>query len=343
MVQKKHIHWFTLFIEHHYFQNNECPIFDLAATQETQRILKNYGIRFQKIKNEYYAYAEVASSKKIWEELNTADDLFFQLINTDPNFNNYTDVLLPQKENTLLYVTNHEVQNRFNEEVITSSKNTLNVSPLRFNITVSKTEKVSVSVKKNGQEIVNQISPEKQATVFINIQSHGTGVYEVWIDDVLTNTFYGTSEILHQNCYGILHIKMRNIVESLKENTLPTLKLNFNARATFREYIVVIPKDKKIEIKNMEIESIENEDYKAPEKRMVLGNQEEANVFTSVNAIQLSQKPQKHAVLKIQYTNQFSDVVSELDMLMPVPSTSSIVTQKVNNENVYYSQTIIYV
>lgn len=342
-MHKEHIHWFTFLIEHLYFNNKECTVFDLIPLQQTQRTLKNYGIRFQKFKNQYLAYAEAAPSKKIWDELAYADDLFFQLINTDATFDNYTDVALPKKANTILYATNEKVVNRFANQPIITVKNTLPIGALRFSVPVSKEKSVSVIIKSNGQEIFNQVSPEKQSTAFIDIQVHGTGVYELWIDNELANTFFGTSERLSTNCYGILHINMRNAVESLRENTLPIVQLHFDARATFREYVVIIPKEKKIDIKNMEIESANNEKYGDVEQKKVLGNEEASNVFTTTNAIPLYQKAKEHSVLKIQYANQFSDVVTELDIPMPVPSATSLITKQVNNENVYYSQTIIYV
>ncbi|WP_303315351.1 hypothetical protein Q4Q34_15465 [Flavivirga abyssicola] len=338
-----HQHWFTIRIEHQYFYNNECDIFELLPMHETRRIMKNYGIRFQKLGHQYYAYAVVAPSKKIWEELQRAEDLYFQLINTDQNFDNYTNVNLPKKEGSVLYITNSEVTNTLKEEE-TVSPLPLETRPLRFNVKASITETTSVIIKNSkGQDIFSQQSLKNQSDIPIDISAFGAGIYQLWIDGSLTSTFFGTSQILHTNCYGILHIQMRNIQESLKENTIPSLKVNFESRATFWEYVVIVPKDKKIEIQNMSIESVDSEEYKTSEKKIILGNQEASHVFTSTNAIKLNQKPEKYATLKIRYTNQFSDTLQELDMKMPVPGVSSIITENENNENLYYSQTIIYV
>ncbi|GAA3591237.1 hypothetical protein Q4Q39_15875 [Flavivirga amylovorans] len=338
-----HQHWFTLSIEHQYFYNNECDVFELLPTHETRRIMKNYGIRFQKLGHQYYASAVVAPSKEVWEELQMTEDLYFQLINTDPNFDNYTNVALPKKEDSVLYITNSKVTNKQNNEEIATPLG-IETRPLRFHVNVSKTETTSVVVKNNeGQEIFNQPSLTNRSNVSVDISAFGSGVYQLWINGSLSSTFFGTSQILHTNCYGILHIQMRNIQESLKENTTPSLQVNFESRATFWEYVVVVPKDKKIEIQKMSIESVDSEQYIGPEKKIVLKGQEASTVFTSTNAIKLYQKPEKHAILKIQYTNQFSDTLQELDMKMPVPGVSSIITENENNENSYYSQTIIYV
>lgn len=342
-MMKKHEHWFTLEINHPYFDKGECSIFDLLPTQETIRIMKNYGIRLQKIKNQYHAYVTVAPSKKTWEELNTAEDLFFQMVNTDVNFDNYTDVILPKKENTVSYITNSEIVNRFNSEMQTVPKTGVAIYPLRFNIPVSPEEKTTVSIKKNNQEIFSQVSLQKQSVIPIDLRAFECGIYELWINNKLSTTFFGTNARLNTNCYGVFQINMRNILESLKENTLPLLKVNFKARATYREYLVIVPEDKKIDIKSMDIHTYEGEQYEAPQKKMVLSGQQEATVFTSTQPIKLFQKPSNHPVLKIHYSHQFSDVLLELDIKMPVPDTSSIITRKKNNENVYYSQTIIYV
>ncbi len=341
-MNKKNEHWFTLAIHHFYFIKNECTVFDIRPTSATQRIMKNYGIRFQKIKNQYLIYVEVAANKKIWEELRTAGDLYFELINTDPYFNNYTEVILPRKENTVYYFTNEAVMNRFNPTGSSALK-TLSYQPLRFNIGVPKDKKSTISIKQNGQEICQLISPEKQATVFIDLNAFGNGIYELWIDNVLSNTFYGASEALNINGLGIFHINLRNALESLKENVLPTLNINFEARATFREYIVVVPEDKKIEVKNITIQGTDNEKYKEPEKKVVFENQGESYIFTSVSAVKLEQKPKEIPLLKVQYVNQFSDVLVEQDMKMPYPSASTMILKNKNNENMYNSQMIIYV
>ncbi|WP_123803447.1 hypothetical protein [Flavivirga aquatica] len=338
-----HQHWFTLGIEHQYFYNNACSVFELLPVKETQRIMKNYGIRFQKLGNLYRGYAEVGTSKKIWEELQTAEDLYFQLINTDPNFDSYTNVPLPKKEETLTYITNSEITNRLNKEESVIPNSDLDIRQLRFNVSVQATETVSVVIKNSqGQTVFNQVSPQNQSYVSVNISALGTGIYQLWIDDALLSTFLGTSEPIEVNCYGILHIQMRNILESLKENTVPILKVNFEPRATFWEYIVIVSQDKKIEIQEMSIESVNSEKYLGPEERIVMENNL-SHVFTSANTIKLYQKPEKHDVLKIRYTNQFSDTLLELDMKMPVPAASSLIIKNKNNENLYYSQTIIYV
>ncbi|MEX6627285.1 hypothetical protein [Tenacibaculum salmonis] len=341
-MNKQHIHWFTLIIEHQYFKNNECTIFDLLPVYETQRILKNYGIRFQKYQNKYHAYAEVDSSKKIGEELKNTEDLYFQLINSDPNFNNYTDITSQKKEQSVSYITNSEIINRLNKETSVAPKTYLEVRSLRFNLSIPEKKITTIIIKTDNQEIYNQKFSEEQSNIPVDITAFGIGVYELWINGVLSNKFIGLSNTLSTNCYGILHIKMRNILESLKENTIPLLKIFFNARSTFREYVIIVPEDKKIEIKNIEIEASEDEQYKKPKKELYLGNQK-ANVFTSTNAIKFSQLPKKHAVLKIEYNNQFSDALLELEMKLPVPAISSIIKKEKNNENVYYSQSVIYV
>jgi len=338
-----HHHWFTLEIEHEYFQNNECPVFELLPMSETLRIMKNYGMRFQKEGNRYKGHAEVRPSRKIWEELRMAEDLYFLLINTDQNFDNYTNVSLPKKEGTVVYVTNSEPVNRFSNRESVVPQTDLDIRSLRFNVKVSIKESVFVVVKNNqGQTIFNQLSQKRQSSVAVDISVFGAGIYELWIDDVLSSTFFGTSDMIHTSCYGVLHIQMRNVLESLKENTIPSLKVNFESRATFWEYVIIVSEDKKIMVQDMIIENEESEQYIGPEKRIVMGSKI-SNVFTSTNTIRLSQKTSKHSILKIKYTNHFSDTLLELDMKMPAPSVASIITKKENNEDIFYSQTIIYV
>ncbi|MDO5968957.1 hypothetical protein Q4Q35_03980 [Flavivirga aquimarina] len=332
-------HWFTLEMLHEYFDNNVCTVFKLIPMVSTQRVMKNYNIHINKLKNQYLGYIGVSPSTNSWEELQTIDDLYFQLINTDQEFDNYTDLALPKEEGTLLYLTN-PLQDANEQAIITNRY--LPVQSLFFQVKVPQGQPVSVVIKNSkGEDVFNQLTIENQPSISININVFGTGVYELWIAGKLSQTFIGTSEKIEDKCYGILHLQMASILAALKENNPPLLKANFIARSTYWQYAVVVSQDKKITIQDISIESVNDEQYSGPVKKTI--GTEEANLFTSPDIIKLHQRARASPLLKMLYKNDFSDTVMELDIKMPVPKPSVIITKKENNEDVFYSQTIIHV
>ncbi len=333
-------HWFTLEMLHDYFENDVCSVFKLLPMSSTQRIMKNYSIQINTMVNQYRGYIGTeSSSSNIWEALETIDDLYFQLINTDSYFDNYTDVPTPREEDTILYLTTPLHVSVDQNLPITTY---LPVQPLVFEVKLSSDSPVSVVIKNHaGQDIFNQSSQEKQSGMTVDINVFGTGVYELWVGGTLSKTFFGTSERVEDNCYGILHMQMTPIVEALKTNTALSFKVNFTARSSYWQYAVVISKDKKITVEDIGIEGFNNDIYTGPEKKM-LGTQE-GRLFTSPATIKLQQRARASPLLTMLYKNDFSDTIIELDMKMPVPGVSRIITKKQNNENIFYSQTIIYV
>lgn len=342
-MNSTHKHWFSLLIHHDYFPNQECNILNLTPVQDSLRIIKNYRIRFQNNKNEFQCFAEVLDNKKIWDELNTAEDLFFFLENTDPNFYNYTDIDFSKSESLLYYFTNNTITNRFQNEIQTSAQTKIKVHSLQFNLNIDKTKSNTIIIKHKGESIFSYTSEVGKQFIPINLTAFGTGVYELWTNNNKQETFFATANPPSTHTIGVVHLNMKNAVESIKENTLPKLILNFESRTAYREYVVVIPEYKKIEIQNISIDSGGNETYSTPEKKVVFEDHGESYVFVSEQPLKFYQKTKEHPILKIQYMNQFSDVLIEHDMKIPVPKATSIKIKNKNEEDTYYSQSIIYV
>lgn len=335
--------WFSLEIMHEYFHEQKCAVFALVPLLRTKQLMKNYGIHLRQIENTYTGYIGVKNTNKIWEELSMEEDLYFQMICIDTHFNNYTNTSSALKEDTLLYLSNFKVANRLHTEESINPEKYLPVQSLRFNVSVPVDKQVLVDIKDSkGNKIYSKNSIIGQSNVYIDIEVFGSGMYEVWVANQLSSTFLGTSERVDDNCYGIFHIRMKTILESLKENTIPAMQVSFKSRETFWQYLVVIPEDRKIMILELAVEGVDQTSYKGPEEKEIVGG-EKSKVFTSPKTIKLQQKIRDHPLLKMKYSNSFSDTILELDMKMPSPNVSKIVSTKENNENIYYSPTIIYV
>lgn len=331
-------HWLTLTIEHEYFKEGICPIFDLIPTASTRNVLKNYDIHIRKLANQYQAYVGLTASKAVWEVLPTSD-LFFQLIHTDPYFNSYTEVPLDTSKDHLVFLTNaNQTQGPEGNTVLSATY--LPVQSLRFQVETATDLKNQVVVKNSeGTEVFNQLTAEKQSRLSINIEAFGSGLYELWIDKKLAKTFFGTSESLEEACYGILQLQMHPIITALAAQRIPELTARFSARQTYWQYAVVVPEYKKIVVHDMQVEGAENTLYSGPEEKKI--GTASAKVFTSPNAIKLSQNIRGSPLLKMKYSNEFSAAVLELDLKMPLPKASAVFPQK--TANAFYAQTIFYI
>ncbi|WP_296382183.1 hypothetical protein [Winogradskyella sp.] len=331
--------WFVLKILHEYFDKEICSVFELLPMKFTQTVMKNHNILINKKENQYSGYVGSQLSTNSWEELQMVDDLYFQLVNTDLNFNSYTDTPSNNEESNLLYLTNALV---VDDEQDLSIDTYLTVQPLFFQVNIREGTQVNVVIKNSkGEVIFNQMSQNNQVSLSVNISVFETGVYELWIDGELLKTFIGTSERIKNNCYGILHLKMESILEFLRTKNRPLFKVNFIAESAYWQYAIVVSKDKKITVDSLNIEDSNGKQYLGP-KNENIGN-EEAYIFTSTKVEKIYQRARESPLLTMRYLNEFSDDLLELDIKMPTPEPSQIMIKKHGNENVKYSQTIVYV
>ncbi len=336
--------WLAVTIWHEYFDKKECPVFELKAIGSTARMMKNYDVSIRKYSNQFHAYAGVKDTKNLWDELKGIDDLYFQMINTDVYFNSYTSLSKEKLSEDLLYITNPKVENRFQSSGLLEPEEYVVSKGLQFTIEVIADKNQKIQLKNSeGDWVYESNSPINQANCLINLKGYITGIYELWIDEKKVHKLFVTNESIDQNCYGILHIQMAKIIVSLKENTIPAIEINFETKSTFWQYAIVIPEDKKITIQELKIEDTQQNKYVNEEEKQLAGGIT-AQIYTAPEAVKLKQNVNKNPILKLQYSNEFSDTVIELDKKMPTPQVSNIITKKKDNaENAYYSQTIVYV
>ncbi len=325
-------HWFTFTITHEYFTNSICPVFNIVPTHDTYKVFKNFDIKCQLQQQQLLIYAKVRPSKSIAQELQTASDLFLQLIPTDNNFSSYTKLPSNKTQDNLIYVTN---SNPSTEEVVPPTT-IVSHTPLRFTVTTKNVQHLSVK-NMQGATVFEQSTANTPRTT-VDLRALGTGRYDLWLDGKLSKSFLGTTEPLHERCFGIVHLQMQHTVDLLKTLTLPALTLHFESKATYWEYLVVVPQDKKINLKRLEIAP----DLYKPKTETLFQNKT-AYVFVSQQPLKLVKAPQQYSILKLQYTHQFSDTIEEQDIKLPVPAANATRQTIENNENIYYSRTIIYV
>lgn len=335
--------WMNMTILHEYFEQEKCPVFSLLPLAETQRLLKNYGIRFQQSVNEYTFYVPLKPTQHLWEVLTLDEDLYFLMNLSDTKFECYTKIPDNKKEGELLYITNAEVSNRMHEEESIDANTYLPVRPLGFNVSCDAEKITKVEIKDSRRNLLfTSESISGQKVIPVDLRVFGSGIYALWIDGVQKELFFGTNEQQKQSTYGVVHIQMHQVLESLKENTEPQLAVHFETKSTFWQYAVVIHEDKKINVLELNIEEEGAASYEDDGTKILAGGTE-ALVFTSQNEKKLVQKPKEHPLLTMRYTNEYSDTLMELDLKMPAPKPFPLVVEEQENEKVYYSQTIIYV
>ncbi|WP_394749664.1 hypothetical protein [Spongiimicrobium salis] len=330
-------HWLSLEISHGYFDQGECKVFQLIPLSDTGSILKNYGIRLRPMNNRYLMYVEGDASKK-WEDILPTRDLYFQLINTDPYFRNYTANTSAKEEDNLLYLTNKKQA----PLEMTDATEYLPMQGLRFTVDLGASTPVVVQVKKkDGEEIFNETSMENQQVMIVDLRVYGTGIYELWINGKWSKNFIGSAEAVQEGCFGLVHLQMPLLLPLLGGDNILGLSINFEVRQVYWQYHVIVAEDKKINIKNIIVEGVDGAPFSGPEMQTI--GAQKARIFTSPEPLKLQEKATRSPLLKMQYTNDFSDTVLDMDIKMPLPSITNMKTKIEPNGNSFYSQIIVYV
>jgi len=335
---------FQFTILHDYFRDGMCTAFGLSPLADTRSIMKNYHLRLQNQVNTYTLYAGTDNVQSP-ELLDGAGDLYFQLLNFDKYFNNYTNIipLLPG-QNEVLFISNEGTSN-------TGSAVPINLTPVRLpyqrlcfevNLANATSSESTLEIRQSGgAKIYTATVPKGVLQTKVDIRSWGAGVYDIWVDGKRTKSFFGTPEALGTQCYGIVHFTTDVLNAAMKQGKVLEYQLHFEARDIFSEYAVVIPSGKKIKVQELTIQSSDATVYNGPVTEQV--GLQPAQVFTSQKTVKISQDARGSPVLNLKYNNEFSTSVQEIQIDLPAPQVSGIFPRRQPAEDSYYARSIIYV
>lgn len=332
-------------VMNNYFTDGVCSDFGMIPFKSTSRDMRNYEILMKKEGNlfSFYAGINIQESFDINTNFNGLKDLFFQLVNKDELFFNYTAI--PSVNEQQLYyfenAANTSNPQFFQKSQFVTQQDLIGYKPKRFNVQLPNKE-VIVEIKTTNNHLVTtaKIDGSIVKNYLISLKQYDDGVYQLWLDNQLQQTFFMSEDIV-QNCIGIVRINMEEIIAQYSNNTVYTI--NFNTRSVFWEYQVVVQKNRKIKVIEMNISGLNDEKYLGPVEQEIIGGQI-AQVFTTSNPLPLKNKLEESPQLQVIYSNDFSNRKNQMEIKLPNPNTEQI--KKYNqgeNKGSFFSSTIVYV
>ncbi|HWZ21722.1 MAG TPA: hypothetical protein VNW06_03665 [Cytophagaceae bacterium] len=337
-------------IMHSYFAKSICDVLTFVPMNNTRLLMKNYSLRCQQFSNQFSLYcgmnADLVSS--LPKELIDSDKLFFKILSSDIHFINYTDLVYPNPEETLYFFSNE--MNRADSSALqqaqyVSASDQLLYKPFVFSFSLPAEKNIILIIKKDdGQELIHQnIDGTLINSYIINLKPYGEGRYTLWINNEREASYFVSGEDKLENCLGVLQLNVSSILYAIGKPPLQILHLRFNTRSTYWKYSIVLAADRQITIKDMHIEATEKTTYNGPEIATIVSG-EAANVFISKELIPLQQENSSNQLLKISYSNNFSERLNEMDIKMPSPDISNLSVKKNDaNELSFFSSKIIYI
>ncbi|MEM7085768.1 MAG: hypothetical protein AAF489_06270 [Bacteroidota bacterium] len=342
----KYHKWLELEVTHNYFVDNVCPVLNLLPMGATSQVFKNHQILMKRHSNKVSFYIGLADGAPldILKQFEGISNLYFQVVNEDNFFFNYTGIEF-SNEQELLFFSNLNKDagaTQLQGSQFTDKTDLVSKRPKIFNLSLKPTDTLLEVKTHNGTVVMSEdVTNAENSNYTVHLENQESGVYQLFLNGVLMDTFFMTSERIELNAIGVVQLDMETIKNNYDDGF--TYHIDFNAKAAHRKYKVVLPTARRIEVSTLEIKGMENEKYNGPVKETLIGEQM-AEVFTSDIPLPLKQKLDKHPQLNVAYTSEFSNRTNELEIKLPNPGVEGI-TKNTNEENEvsFFSSTIIYV
>ena len=339
--------WMKLSITNSYFTEGIGSNFNLLPFNSTSRQFNNYGVLLKKEKNAFlfYAGANSAESFEIESHFAGLKDIYLQLINNDSLFFNYTDIPSPE-ENKRYYFRNNSNSKKpelFQKEQFASDQDLISLRPKQFNVVLPNEEKeIILEIKSDDETLIKEkVDGTKMKTYTFSLRQFDDGVYQLWVNEKLQETFFISDQELDQKCIGLVRLNMKDLISN--NSSEPNYSIDFKARNVFWQYQIVVSKSRKIQVHDMTISGINDEKYQGPTDQQIIGGQT-AQVFITSDPLQLQNKLEKNPQLQVTYSNDFSQRKNQMEIKLPNPDAEQV--KKYNqgeNEGSFFSTTIVYV
>jgi len=337
-----HYHkWLDIEVKNNYFTNGLCSIFSLVPFENTNKILTNYNILIHKKNHTFSFYIGVSGQKKLnlSEEFSELNNLYFQLVHEDSLFSNYTDIpLLEAKQLFFFKNSKNSSLLQINEKV--SKDDLISIHQESFSTQVNiKTDTVEIKNKK-GVTLQKQPDSDKKYQQ-VNLNNLASGEYQLWINGKQIESFYHFDTALSEKCFGILKLDLKEVIKAAQE--VLKLSLQFESRAAYWQYQVIVPDSWNIEDTQLEVKDAEGNSYSGPIDKQIV-SQKTAKVFTSSQPMGLKQHLLKNPVLSVTYSDTYSNRKNELEIKLPNPGIEELKIINIEgNENSFCSTSIVYV
>jgi hypothetical protein len=338
--------WLELEVTHTYFKDNICSVLSLVPTSATAQIFNNYQILLKRHENKVSLYIGLAEDESldILTHFEGISNLYFQVLQEDNFFFSYTDIEFLTEEKLLFFSNLNKDPGATQLQLakFTNESDLLTRRPEVFAISLKPSDTLIEVKALDGSSVISEdVTNAENPNYVVNLEHQESGVYQLYLNSELLDTFFMTSESTPLNTIGMVQLNMESFKNDYKEGL--THHIDFDARFVHRKYKVVLPATRRIEVTKIEIQGMESETYDGPVKENLMGEQM-ADVFTSDIPLQLKMELDKHPQLNVAYISEFSNRNNELEIKLPNPSVEQI-SKNTNEENEvsFYSSTIIYV
>lgn len=340
MAVVKYYKWLDLKITHRYFSTGLYQSSQLVPFAESARILKNYSIILQNNNGYFSFYSGIPENETFLIEQNFSQltTLNFQIITDDYLFFNYTD--FPAKNvGQLFYFKNENIKSSLQKSEYVSGDDIVWVHKKYFIFSKETSTDQVVIMDLKGNRVWHDTSDKMN--VQINMTALADGIYEIWTNEERVETFFSSSEELSESAIGIFQLDIEVLIQqNTQENSL---SLDFNARAVYWQYQLIVPPSRNIQISEIKITSEGSEKYEGPTQREIVGGQI-AHVFTSSIPLPLQERFSINPTLEMSYSDDLSNNKKELEIKLPNPSAENLSrNNREGDEDSFQSTTIVYV
>jgi hypothetical protein len=127
------------------------------------------------------------------------------------------------------------------------------------------------------------------------------------------------------------------------EDELATCVVQFEAKACYWEYEIVVSDQRKIEVHSMKVDGKNFLEFEDPYDGKLAGSID-IKVFRSLKKQKLVLETGERMELIVEYSNLHSDRKSEMKVKLPVPDTKRIRTERTENGlDVFIAPTLVYI
>jgi hypothetical protein len=289
---------------HSYFKNEGAfSQINLSPVGELQLLIEKGILKLSKQGNQISGYVELPSYLNSIYDYLDAEYYYCVVYPTNPEILGKT-VFEHHSNSQIAYYTN-----------LKEGQQSIAVKSKTFKQSIPDGSGV-VQVRDLNGNVVREVKASNRAEVHIDLRSSYDGIYELWIDNLLQEQFFLSSQEL-DTALAIIQLS----VKELKENN--TLEVKFNSIEALWNYKIAIKSNITIAEDQVEIRDFQEVSFEAPIKTQFSSNLI-AYEINSTSPITLQEEFEESPRLKLGYSDQYSVQTKHMEVKLPNPSSTHL-------------------
>jgi hypothetical protein len=234
---------------HAYYKNGVSAVFNLVPFELTSRQMQNYSILLNSNANSFSLFSGVNSDESfdIETQFSGIDDIYFQLVVSDPYFFNYTALQISSAGPQFLLSNKDKPSDsaQLHDNEFVSASEAIQIRPPQSNYVIPDGD-VKLEVKNSDGEVVikNEQSNPQQTNFLLDLRNEESGVYELWLNNEIKEQFFLTEQSLQPGCIGIVHLDMATLIDNFTNEM--AYHINFDSRSVYWRYKIVVPTNRQL-------------------------------------------------------------------------------------------------